>query len=86
MKLIETPDLQTALSRALRQMNCALALLDELDAPGEVGTHLDLAICRLEKHLGINAPSENGAGALYAGLAEELLSSTVVDEVRCPWT
>lgn len=40
------------LSRALGEMKEALRILDELEAPGEIGSHLDLAIARLEKQLG----------------------------------
>ena len=32
---------------ALAHMEQALALLDQCDAPGDVGANLDLAICRL---------------------------------------
>lgn len=51
MKVLETSDRQLAFSRARREMIRALAILDQLDAPGEVASHLDLAICRLEQHL-----------------------------------
>ncbi len=33
--------------RALSLMGSALQLLDEADAPADVGAHLDLALCRL---------------------------------------
>lgn len=33
---------------ALAQMKHALTLLDEADAPADIGAHLDLAIARLE--------------------------------------
>ena len=51
MKVLETSDRQLAFSRARREMIRALGILDQLDAPGEVASHLDLAICRLEQHL-----------------------------------
>jgi hypothetical protein len=35
---------------ALRLMTEALALLDEAEAPADIGAHLDLAICRLQEH------------------------------------
>lgn len=38
---------EALLNDALHLMKSALALLDEADAPGEVGAHLDLAKCRL---------------------------------------
>jgi len=36
---------------ALARMEQALELLDECDAPGEIGANLDLAICRLREVL-----------------------------------
>jgi hypothetical protein len=36
------------LVRALELMRAALNLLDEANAPHDLGAHLDLAICRLE--------------------------------------
>jgi hypothetical protein len=36
------------LQSALTHMKAALDLLDQADASGNVGAHLDLAICRLE--------------------------------------
>jgi hypothetical protein len=41
-----------SLAAALLQMEGALDLLDQADAPGEIGSHLDLAICRLREALG----------------------------------
>lgn len=44
---------------ALTAMKLALRLLDEVDAPPDIGAHLDLAICRLENEFGMPAsPSE----------------------------
>lgn len=34
--------------KALGLMTQALAILDEMGAPGEIGAHLDLAICTLQ--------------------------------------
>lgn len=39
--------------RALDQMRSSLEILDECGSPGDVGAHLDLAIARLEQHLGL---------------------------------
>lgn len=36
---------------ALQMMERALAVLDENEAPGDIGAHLDLAIERLRAHL-----------------------------------
>lgn len=47
-EIAEKPELSGALDR----MSEALRMLDEADAPAEIGGHLDLAIARLEKHLG----------------------------------
>lgn len=40
------------LVQALGSVRSALQLLDEADAPPEIGAHLDLAICRLEAVVG----------------------------------
>jgi hypothetical protein len=42
---------------ALGQMRKALAILDEAQAPPEIGSHLDLAIVRLESILNGPAPA-----------------------------
>jgi hypothetical protein len=44
---------QQQLSKALAKMSEALEILDDLGAPGEIGSQLDLAIARLGKQLGI---------------------------------
>lgn len=36
------------LTQALELMRSALELLDQANAPADLGAHLDLAICRLE--------------------------------------
>lgn len=40
-----------AYAKALQLLRDGLAILDENAAPGEIGAHLDLAICRLEAQL-----------------------------------
>ncbi len=49
MRLLHTPESKLKLSEALRQMSDALDILDDLGAPGEIGTSLDLAVARLEQ-------------------------------------
>ena len=39
------------LAEAMIQLQKALELLDEADAPADIGAHVDLAICRLEERL-----------------------------------
>lgn len=39
------------LLEAASLMTSALALLDEADAPADIGAHLDLAVCRLKRYL-----------------------------------
>lgn len=39
------------LHEALNCMQSALQLLDDAEAPADVGAHLDLAVCRLTEHL-----------------------------------
>lgn len=36
-------------ARALQQMESALQLIDEAAVPGDIGAHLDLAVCRLKE-------------------------------------
>jgi hypothetical protein len=54
---LEDPTLK--LKEASSLMKRALLLLDEADAPGEVGCHLDLAICQLEAVLAGREPESN---------------------------
>src|SRR5438552_15924878 len=74
MELLRTPEAQIKLSQARRLMNEALDILDELGATGDVGSHLDLALCRLENHLGVGAPGMGGAQELRVALERELLT------------
>lgn len=43
------------LDEALALMGHALELLDQAEAPGEIGAHLDMAICRLGEETGREA-------------------------------
>jgi hypothetical protein len=47
-------------SEAAALMRQALAILDETEAPAEVGAHLDLAIARLREHLGSAGADDPG--------------------------
>ena len=85
MEVLNTPESQSKLAQALQQMSAALEILDDLDAPGEVGSHLDLAICRLEQHLGLDSPATTGAGALFVSLEEELLAIPMTSQLQCAW-
>lgn len=51
MRLLTSPDAMVGLAEALGNMSNALFILDELDAPGEIATSLDLAIGRLSRLL-----------------------------------
>lgn len=62
---------QQQLSRALAQMTEALRILDGVDAPGEIGSQLDLAIARLQKQLGLEDQLPASVEALIARLAVE---------------
>lgn len=55
-----SPQGRRILQRALREMESALALLDQADCPAEVAGHLDLAIERLKSLLNESA-DEGGA-------------------------
>lgn len=52
MDVIDRSSTKAIWVEALQHMLSALDMLDETGAPGDVGSHLDLAICRLEKALG----------------------------------
>lgn len=49
------------LRTALDHLERALRLLDDGDAPGDIGAHVDLAIHRLRGELGVLASDGNGA-------------------------
>lgn len=85
MELLRTPEKQIKLSQARRLMSEALDVLDELGKTGDVGSHLDLALCRLENHLGVDAPGMGGARQLRAALERELLTSSAL-AAELPWT
>jgi hypothetical protein len=40
------------LTDALQLLEGALQIMDDSDAPGHIGAHLDLALCQLREHLG----------------------------------
>jgi hypothetical protein len=48
----DEPQLGVSLSDALEQMESALQILDDLDAPADIGAHLDLALHRLRQEIG----------------------------------
>lgn len=54
-----------ALQEALVTMEAALHLLDQAEAPAEIGAHLDLAICKLQKVIGVQ-PDRSGKTAVAA--------------------
>ena len=64
MELLCTREAQIKLSEARRLMDEALQILDELGDAGNVGAQLDLALCRLENHLGTNRPGTGPAQEL----------------------
>ena len=61
------------LSNALQQMRLALSILDQVEARGDVGAILDLAIVRLEEWLGRCSPAN--VEAMIARLERELAAS-----------
>jgi hypothetical protein len=86
MRLLSTAESKLELSRALRMMNAALEILDEIDAPGDVASHLDLAICRLEKSLGMDSHPPTGIQNLVSQLEIELAeSASVLEQPGNPW-
>ena len=62
-----SPATDRQLVTALEQMLGALQQLDDAGAPGEIGSGLDLAIARLEEHLGVDSGRGAIAGRLLCG-------------------
>jgi hypothetical protein len=81
-----SPQLQPLLLKALSQMTEALGILDDLDAPGDIGSHLDLAISRLERQLGLENHLAASIGTLVTRLAEDRSAVEAGSgELSSPW-
>lgn len=52
---------EEALAEALGHLRTALELLDRAEAPGQIGAHVDLAICQLQDEIGVDARIPNAA-------------------------
>ena len=76
MRLITTPESRLQLSSALRLMAEALDILDALDAPGEIGSMVDLAASRLEQILGYDDPAATGTQRLISQLEREFAAAS----------
>lgn len=86
MRLITTPESRLELSKALRLMTQALDVLDEIAAPCEIGSYLDLAVTRLENLLGHDEEATGGVQELMAKLEREYLISRGESELQpSPW-
>lgn len=73
-------------AKALEQMNRALAILDELGAPGEIGCHLDLAIARLEEQLNLEHRTAGPVERLVARRAPEpAVAGAGATQLPNPW-
>jgi len=86
MRLLTTPDSDLRLSDALGHMAEALAILDELDAPGEIGSMLDHAIEKLKIAGGQGERSSSNVQLLIEQLDREM--STMPESVTVapnPW-
>lgn len=86
MRLITTPESRLELSKALRLMTQALDILDELAAPCEIGSCLDLAVARLVNLLGHDEEAIGGVQELMAKLEREYLIAPGESELQpSPW-
>lgn len=86
MQVLTTSESEVELSRALRMMHAALEILDEIDAPGDIASHLDLAICRLERSLGTGPHAKTGVQTLFCQLQNELAKESFpADPQANPW-
>lgn len=81
-----TSEQQQPLGRALNQLVEALQILDELKAPGDIGSHLDLAISRLEQLLGFGGHAPASLDDLLAQLSEVPPGTDgELGDVKSPW-
>lgn len=62
------------LDDALSLLKKALGLLDEVDAPADIGAHLDLAIHRLEASLGSVSNAFDGGSAQLRSSSHRYIS------------
>lgn len=86
MQFITTPESRLELSRAMSLMSQALEILDELHAPGEIGSMLDLAVARLQKVLDLDDQAPAAMEALMIELEREFIGATAASECNPnPW-
>jgi hypothetical protein len=85
MKILITPESRLKLAEALRLMSQALGLLDELDCTGEIDSHLDLAICRLERQLGLHHEDSLRPLGTLAAVDLEPGTAAPADLKPCAW-
>ena len=72
------------LAEAINLMNLALDILDEEHAPEHIGSHLDLAISRLEETIRLDVQPRWHIQVL-CGVIEEVLAQPAPAEAPCPW-
>ena len=75
MELLRTSETDIQLLKARQLMKEALDILDELGEAGDVGPHLDLALCCLEGHLEADGPGIGGAHDLRAAIERKLFAA-----------
>jgi hypothetical protein len=80
MDVIVGSPIEIKWNAALKHMQSALDMLDDSGAPGDIGSHLDLAICRLEDALGCD-PADNTIQQLQAEI-ENALTTPTTEESR----
>ncbi len=86
MQVLTTSESNLGLSRALQQMHVALEILDGVHASGDIASHLDLAICRLEQALGTGPHAPTSVQVMISKLEKELADCPSAPESRAnPW-
>jgi hypothetical protein len=86
MRGITNQQTRLELQNAFRLMTDALDILDDLHAPGVIGSTLDLAIVRLAEVLGRSDHEENGLETLNSQLERELSTGPISSEPKpSPW-
>lgn len=84
MQILTTAESRFERSKALGLMSQARDILDDLRAPGPIGSTLDLAIARLEKFLGHD--DQSAVQALNAQLEREYIRPHADHErITNPW-
>ena len=86
IRVLTTPDAELGRAEALAHLTEALAILDEINAPGEIGSMLDHAIGKLEQAIGHGVTDQSAVRMLIDLLEREMAGEpTDVEPGPKPW-